>query len=1233
MVALGITVAVALLSIRNDLSPDECEKLEANKNRALGYLENSNLGPYRPLKLAEAGALFEVIAQQRPGDPLGLQNLTITRLLELGLAKEEEKEHIAGQARRAAQQLLMIDDKSAIAHLLSARIAASSGDTALAAAELARAGELDPHDAAIWYETYELLKDLPDESWRPKADAALGRAFDAAPDNLFVALSWAEVQASRKDSSITHTLAALRKSLASMPGISVQIHNSTRKKIPDVLAWLDEASQAAEKNDWSTVQRHLRSLDLPIKSHPFAQSDLRRIKRHDLEFVVHDFKESCPRPTRDSTGDAPTEVKLVEFAAAEQFPTGLLGITDMELVDFDLDGRLDIIVLRSSVLEVYSRGDGGGWRRLIDVQLPTGYERLLVADFDQDNPKQPGTDAHREAQRHAAANSEHEPTSHRGSGATAASNDANQTDACHYADLDIAVYGEAGIYFLRNMLALDTGVRSLEPVEQPATLTAPPPLRVAIAADLYHDGNLDLVLGSDKGIVLWSNDGDMAFMEITAGAPLPESLRPTALLAVDWDRDIDLDVLVANASGEPAGYLENLRHAQFRWRPFEKSFDALGAANALTAFDAEGNGAWDIATAGEPGVTLIRTEVSRSGQLSPDSTAQLARSPRNGVITWDFDNDAHPDVLAWGSKTIDFFRGGKDGGQIAVPPLLTGALQDIQACRIGDVDGDGDQDLAVAEGDRVVLYSNEGGNRHHWLDIELRASIDDEGKRSFRANHFGLGSVVEVSTGSHVQRQIASGRTAHFGLGDNAKPDVVRVTWTTGVPQNLTEPDTDLVICDEQIITGSCPYLYTWDGEKFAFCTDLLWAAPLGLQLAEGALAPSRSWEYLRIPGEMLKADNGQYQLRIAEELWEAAYFDQVKLIAVDHPAEVEIYSNEKVGPAEIAEFKVHTVRTPIRPVAARDQRGRDLLPRIAQRDGVFVKAFDRQLAFGHAEDHYVELDFGKLDHPRRMTLFLTGWIFPSGTSMNVAISRNPQLEDPRPPSLWVPDAEGEWREMRPYMGFPGGKTKTIAVDLTDVFLTDDYRLRIATNMQIYWDEAFLTVDEETAPLELKDCALSSANLHYRGFSHRSPGKNFGPERYDYLRVSTAPKWPPMQGNFTRYGAVEELLTETDDLLVILGSGDELSLTFAAPADDPPAGWKRDFLLYNVGWDKDCDLNTVYGETVEPLPFAAMSGYPYGGDESYPDTERHRQYLRTYQTRTQDPGGFWRSIFDAANSP
>jgi hypothetical protein len=105
---------------------------------------------------------------------------------------------------------------------------------------------------------------------------------------------------------------------------------------------------------------------------------------------------------------------------------------------------------------------------------------------------------------------------------------------------------------------------------------------------------------------------------------------------------------------------------------------------------------------------------------------------------------------------------------------------------------------------------------------------------------------------------------------------------------------------------------------------------------------------------------------------------------------------------------------------------------------------------------------------------------------------------------------------------------------------------------------------------------------------------------------------------------VQPLLTSADDQMVVMGSGDEMTVRFRAPAEDPPPGWKRDFILYSVGWDKDADLNTVYGQTAEPLPYNAMPSYPYPPDQWYPDTPQTRRYLQTYQTRQQDQRRFWR---------
>ena len=380
----------------------------------------------------------------------------------------------------------------------------------------------------------------------------------------------------------------------------------------------------------------------------------------------------------------------------------------------------------------------------------------------------------------------------------------------------------------------------------------------------------------------------------------------------------------------------------------------------------------------------------------------------------------------------------------------------------------------------------------------------------------------------------------------------------------------------------------------------------------------------MSIGGERLTPHEDSYWLKMTEELWEAGYFDEVQLIAVDHPADVEIYSNEKVGPADISEFKIHTVRNPQIPTVATDSRGRDIVELIGKEDGAVVQAFERRLQQGLTETHFIELDLGELKDPRQITLFLTGWIFPTDTSLNVAFAQNPDLDGPELPSVWVPNAQGQWQKTIGYMGFPGGKTKTIAVDLSKAFLTDDYRVRIQTTAEIYWDRAFFTVDEPEVEVRQLPLELQSAHLEYRGFSAPHSHRATAPQTYDHEMVTKKLLWPPMHGRFTRYGDVLPLVRIADDMMAVLGAGDAMTLRFAVPEQNTPTGWKRDFILHCVGYDKDADLNTIYGQTVEPLPFRAMTRYPYGADESYPDSDAYRDYLERYQTREQNPADFWR---------
>src|SRR5690349_14465278 len=160
-----------------------------------------------------------------------------------------------------------------------------------------------------------------------------------------------------------------------------------------------------------------------------------------------------------------------------------------------------------------------------------------------------------------------------------------------------------------------------------------------------------------------------------------------------------------------------------------------------------------------------------------------------------------------------------------------------------------------------------------------------------------------------------------------------RITWPNGVPQNAIQPKRDTMIMELQSLHTSCPYLYSWNGEKFVFATDLLWAAPMGLPDPSGGYVPSREWEYIKIPAKALQPKDGRYELRVTEELWETAYFDEIELIAVDHPAEFEVFTNEKVGPAAMAQPMIHTARHLRTPAAASDLTGRDILVKIAKVD------------------------------------------------------------------------------------------------------------------------------------------------------------------------------------------------------------------------------------------------------------------------------------------------------------
>jgi hypothetical protein len=327
---------------------------------------------------------------------------------------------------------------------------------------------------------------------------------------------------------------------------------------------------------------------------------------------------------------------------------------------------------------------------------------------------------------------------------------------------------------------------------------------------------------------------------------------------------------------------------------------------------------------------------------------------------------------------------------------------------------------------------------------------------------------------------------------------------------------------------------------------------------------------------------------------------------------------------------RLHTVSRPLTPRAS-DGEGRDRTAEIAAEDGVYLAGFAPTRYQGIVAPHELVLELPEARDARHVMLYLTGWIFYADTSINVSLSQRGDLRA-EPPVLEVPDGSGGWRTgiPAPRMGYPAGKTKTMPVDLSDVLVRSDPRIRIRTNLAISWDRIAYTVDEAPAPMRLAAVPLAAATLSFRGFSRMTVESPGGPQVFVHDDVTREPRWADMAGRYTRFGDVRPLLTGADDRYVVMKGGDAVRLEFDGSGLPPvPPGWTRDWLVVLDGWDKDADKNTVAGQTVEPLPFHGMDDARYG-EQPFPDSESHREFVREYLTREGGPDEFRDAVRDGA---
>ena len=1165
-VALGTQlrfVAAACLALggaackQKEIRPEELFQAQA---LGLAHLETGQLAP--------AESAFKKVVALAPQDPAGYANLGVTYLRGSRFSDAE------AQLTRART----MDPANADIGLTIAKLYAVTGRASEARSTLDALRRADPRNAHVAYALAEL--DRSDSAASDRRLGALRDVVTLAPTNLAVRLQLVDafVRRGQADSAV--------RQLEDVRRIGPELPADARLSLEETIRALRAGNTAAAREP---LDKLLHAMEL-TSTYQAALDDVKWLDgplagRPILSFTPKSIAmlrglgggRGKPQPDLVRFSDVTAEARLPEMQASAA-PANTPGA--IAVGDFDGDGIDDLFLSvwspeqRKMDTRLYRiRG-----REFSDVTpqtgiaLPEGAAFATFADFDNDGR------------------------------------------------LDLfTIGGDQRPHLFRN-----DGKGKFQDVSATSGISNAGGARKGVFVDLDHDGDLDLILVGGPSLFFYRNNADGTFTEMAKDVGLTTPVASTNDAAfADFDDDGRIDLFVVGANG--AALYRNAGNRQLSNAIASSGIDVKSGA-AVAVGDYNNDGSFDVFIAGTKGTPSTLWVNDGTGKFRRDSRSDNVLKTLDAigvseVAFTDFDNDGWLDIVVVGGAAngggVRLLRNDGTGRFVDRSSILPPTAQSATSVIAADVDADGDQDLLLGGPTGVRLLRNLGANGSLSMQVQLVGLRTGSGKN----NDFGIGAKVEVRAADLYQTRVITSRVTSFGLGPHLKADVIRVEWPNGVPQTVFFPGSDQDVLENEVLKGSCAFLYTWDGARYRFVTDVMWRSalgmPLGLLGSNTSYAPAgASQEYLRIPATALKAKNGKYVMQLTEELWETAYADHLKLLAVDHPDSVDVYVDERFVPPGPVDLKPYFVTRRQLPLSAVDDHGNDVLDALRATDDKFVSNLTPLQYQGLVEAHDLVMDLGPDAGRDSSFLFLRGWIYPTDASINVALSQQTRSKTVMP-SLEVRDAKGVWKTANPNLSFPSGKDKTLIVDLARIFPTNDHHVRIRTNLQIYWDEAFVALSRRDVGARITPLPALSADLHARGYSRTyRKGGRYGPWWFDYDSVSREPRWRPIEGAFTRFGNVLPLLDRSDDMYVIMAPGDEMTLEFDAATETAlPRGWRRDFLLYTDGWIKDSDLNTAFGTTVEPLPFHAIKQYPYAPGESYPADSAHQRYLREYNTR------------------
>ena len=780
--------------------------------------------------------------------------------------------------------------------------------------------------------------------------------------------------------------------------------------------------------------------------------------------------------------------------------------------------------------------------------------------------------------------------------------------------VDIVHASEAGLFFLRQDTLGGYELQDAGAMVDPYYATLP--YTGVWVADLDSEGDLDLLLSSPTdGTFALRNNGDNTFSRLFL---FDDVSQLNQFVWADFDADGDPDAALVGENGMLFVYA-NERMGQFVRRAVPPVLEAL---QTIATGDVNADGRMDVIGLTMQGrvfrISDTPEETWEIEELVPDAHGGADPMAPHHLIVQDLDNNGGLDVLVSTPSSSRIWLNDGFGQFNILPQVLEGSIHEV-----ADMNGDGLLDaLGIDEDGQLTQWQSTSAAGYNWQVIRPRAgqALGDQ-----RINSFAIGGEIEIRAGLLYQKQSIASPAVHFGLGTRERTDVARLIWPNGDIQSEFDLAADQSIFTPQRLKGSCPWLFTFDGEGMQFVTDFIWRSPLGLRInAQETAGVMTTEDRVKIRGDQLVPRDGMYDVRITAELWETHFFDHVSLIAVDHPADTEIFIDERFAfpPPDLSVYHMSRVH----PFASvQTDSGENALNIVQERDGHYLDFFGRGRYQGITREHTVEMALTpEMREHEAVVLVGFGWVRPTDSSINVAIGQG-RHSAPQGLVLEIPNAQNEWEVAIPDIGFPAGKTKTIVIDLSSVLADASIdRIRLRTNLEIYWDQLGWASRMEDQDIEVHPVPLESARLVHRGFSRVEAANTASPElpSYDQLE-GTMPRWRDLEGYYTRFGPVEPLLETVDDRYVIMNAGDELRFSFQA-LPGPPPGMRRDFVLIGDGWVKDGDYNTAFSKTVLPLPTHSTSDYTTPPTTLWEDPvyQAHRSDWSTYHTRYVAAGRF-----------